>query len=97
MTDPLEIAITARERADEANRRLDRMNGSIDKLRAEVARANATGEQILLRIAGTEGEKEGATSVRSSLLDSRRALTMVLATLAGSGLFTALFTYVVRS
>lgn len=96
MSEELQIAIEARESAKAAHHRLDRMNGSIDRLVTRVEQANATGQEILRRLDRDEGIDEGASSVRATVLDSKRWVIGIATGFICSGLFTALFTLIVR-
>lgn len=93
MADALEIAIRAEESARAAHHRLDRMNGSIEKLNTTVSSAK---EEILRRLDKQDGIDEGTSSTRRSFLDSRWRVLTLAGGFIGSGVFAALFTYIVR-
>ncbi len=97
MADPLEIAIRAEERAKAAHARLDRMNGSIDRLTEQVARSNATANEILRRMDREEAHDEGADQVSRGLIDSRRFLITTVVLVLSSSVVSLFATLVLRT
>jgi hypothetical protein len=93
MADPMEIAIRAEESAKSAHQRLNRMNGSLDRLTAEVARANAKSEEILIRLA----RDDGGQLVSRGVIDSRRFLITTIVLVLTSSVMSLLFTLALRS
>lgn len=96
MSDPLEIAIRAEESAKAAHHRLDRMNGSIDRLTSEVARSNATSDQILRKIAHEDGFESGEQTISRGLIDSRRFLITTIVLVLTSSITALLVTWALR-
>lgn len=96
MTDPMAVAIEARESAKAAHHRLDRMNGSIDRLSTAVGANNDLCAQILQRLAREDGREEGIESTKLRFLDDKRFWIGIVAILLTSSLTLFLFTLATR-
>lgn len=92
MSDPLEIALEAREAARTAHYRLDRMNGSLDRL---VKSVDDLGVKIVA-VQLTLASKQGGESVSKTFLDSKRWWIALLVGVATSAAFAAIITLVLR-
>lgn len=97
MDEAIIIAIRAEEASKAAHQRLDRMNGSIDRLANEVAKANAKGEEILVRLARDDGEDEGHSKASKGFLESKRFLITTIGVIATSSVATGILPFVFRS
>lgn len=92
MTEPLAVAIEAREAAKAAHHRLDRMNGSIDRLGDRMERVDGKVDAILLKLAG----EDGAAKAQRGVVLSRRFVISTIAVLLSSSLAAALVTLLLR-
>lgn len=100
MNQALEIAIRAEEQAKFANKRLDTVNGSIDAIRVTLEGARRESKEqfdsIMQRLAHNDGVKEGASTTKSSFLESRWRVITVSVALATGSLGVAVITYLLR-